>query len=154
MTRRVDEPSLIFICTQSRWTADLLLSQSHPTGTMLKGGLQVSVWAACATVIRRKVKHQEDLRHSGVCKVFILTCQNEPTEAMCYGHVTRALNKGSKHSDSANSQYLLCCVTFSLFWKAHVNLFWRISRKNSLMISDDNAVFIQGSDLIFLAINK
>lgn len=85
VTRRVDESPLIFICTHSRWTADLL-SQSYPTGTMVKldvGGLQVSVWAAFTTLIREKVKYQEDLRHSGVCKVFFPTCQSEPTERWC-----------------------------------------------------------------------
>lgn len=98
VTRRVDESPLIFICTHSRWTADLL-SQSYPTGTMVKlvvGGLQVSVWAAFTTLIREKVKYQEDLRHSGVCKFFSYLSKWANREVMCHRCVTRTLNKSSE----------------------------------------------------------
>lgn len=68
VTRRGDDRPLISVCTQSRWTADLL-SQRYPTRTVLKsvvGGLPVSVWDACTTFIREKVRYREDLGHPGV----------------------------------------------------------------------------------------
>lgn len=94
LTRPVDEAPVIFISTHSRWTADLSSGRSRPTGTMSEsdvGGSQVSVWDACTTAIRERVDYQEDSPRSGVCKVFLPTCQGEPPAAPRYRQATRSL---------------------------------------------------------------
>lgn len=102
VTRRVDEPPLISIGTQSRRIADLLSSQSYPTGNMLQsdvgGGLQVSVRDACTSY---QGESEVSARRCVQGLFFILTGQSEPTEA------TGRLSEGSGNSDPAYSLHVM-----------------------------------------------
>lgn len=133
VARRVDASPLIFICTHSRWTADLL-SQSYPTGTMMKldvGGLQVSVWAAFTTLIREKVKYQEDLWHSGVCKFFSYLSKWANREVMCHRCVT-SFSKALKFRFSSFTICVMQCYLYYYYSKNHWENFVSLYSKKKI----------------------